>query len=71
MVEARHEFDRQVRFRSAELRVIAEGERRRGDMKSDQSDTVSHFNPAERTKRKEASAIAIPGPLVMIFTGPS
>ena len=61
MVEAGHEFDREVRFRSAELRVIAEGERRGGDMKSDQSEAVTHFDPAERTKRKVASAIAIPG----------
>jgi hypothetical protein len=51
--------------------VIAEGERRGGDMKSDQSCAMSNFDLADRTKRKEASAIAITGPVVMIFTGPS
>jgi hypothetical protein len=57
--------------------VIAEGERRGGDMKSDQSCAMSNFDladrtkVADRTKRKEASAIATTGPVVMIFTGPS
>lgn len=57
--------------------MIAEGERRGGDMKSDQSCAMSNFDladrtkVADRTKRKEASAIAITGPVVMIFTGPS
>jgi hypothetical protein len=68
MVEAGHEFDREVRFRSAELRVIAEGERRGGDMKSDQSGTVSHGG-THQTQESERHRDT--GPLVMIFTGPS